>query len=816
MPEKLNTIAGPGWEDIPGQEAELPNPPEQEEKPKTEEEIKNETLNARKGPASQFLEELRDDTNSDLEQDRKKLKSLTGKRKSSKEARIGILETRIRDAETALEPLNERGEIEPAVNFIQKAISEHADSFREGHTLVFAPIDKKFFEYIRGTVEAISSKAGTGVVLSEREIEIFEDYLKTVKEKTNKKSEADILKEKIEALRTQGVAESETVAISSDVEPTQIKPEAPVIPVPERKPVQADTETKPEAETPPEFNEFSFISESTKGLVDGLLGKKIEAGETPKILLGLNEKKKKIEAQLSVETDENIKKELLAKKRTICEGIIEIASERDGKDIREEIKGEEQKQLEISIAASGFKSMENYERTMRDRYYNEIILGSNLSGEQRKALIKDGEIVVSNWPSSIILGKEEVATCIRMGTDVFKTKRAGFLPGFSKKIVTIDKIIDKKTGKEGRGPVGYKDIGGFERRLKTSPERASMEEEIKQKIEQRKKEIIDKGITDFVLNKKVSEIVAPLEEEEANKKWESSAPEFSENPDETASLKIETPEDQLEKLNQLRYGWEQANRLFRALKENKKINIGGGEILNPENEEERKKIEEEMAVFSEEIIRVANEISGRSLRREFWQNKFKEGEIVAEKPTDFEKEEFRPEFRKWLTIEVQKIYKTSIKELKDVKKIALKNTRSPEKVLRELGKNLPNEKEYVSKNLEEEKKDVIDKYMREFLHKTNFSSDVLRYLTDNQNVITEDALAFALESGYDIEELRNAMVSRKWIVAGKGKVKIGEKSVDQKELQKQFENAKKKFSRRVLNEAIKRLKFDYSTGNLKK
>ncbi len=859
--------------------AEPSEPPEQSEKPKTEEEIKIETLNVRKGPASQFLEELRDDANNDLEQDRKKLKGLTGKRKSSKEVRIDILENRMRDAETALNSLNESGQIEPVVDFIQKIINEHSDSLKEGHVRVFAPLDRKIFVYIKNTVEAVASKAGMGVVLPEEEIKVFENYLKQIKEKTDKKSEADVLIKNIETFKVQmvavkpssekgepgfGSAKMEALTIGKETfnkgdrivykmkrgevagvvqgfehkkngdiksiiflkdgeknfitikkadflkrNPKKSGGEAPetiaatapesetvaadalVIPVPERKPIQADTEIKPEAEKTP-MEKW-----------DGLIAKQKEIIE--KISRG----------ELSKEDGENQKKavswEIIKQGCKITGEDFEKAMQ----DIRDAAEHQFLKSIKAQFKDPGKPEMtdeaalKKYQEGEEKRFIAEgapvwckgIINGeNNLSPEQRKSLLEKGEIGIGG---RITLEKEDAAVLIKLGLDITKIKRGGLFG------LGANFTIGDETKKEH-----FENINELNNYI-AEKKQEFFKEEAEKNAKTGKEEIISTAIEQYVLDQKIKELHDnfPVQKE--------SPPEFSENPNETASLKIESPDERLDKLNQLRYGWEQANRLSQALRENKKINIGGGEILNPENKEERKKIEEEMAVFSEEIIRVANEISRRSLRREFWQNKFKEGEIAAEKPTDFEKEEFRPEFRKWLTIEVKNIYKTSIEELKEQakvsgKKVALKDTRSPEKVLRELGKNLPNEKEYVSKNLEEEKKDVIDKYMREFLHKTDFSAEVLRYLTDNQNVTTEDALAFALESGYDIEELRNAMVSRKWVVAGKGKVKIGEKSVDQKELQYQFEQAKQKFSERVLTEAITRLKFDYSTGNLKK
>lgn len=476
--------------------------------------------------------------------------------------------------------------------------------------------------------------------------------------------------------------QAEEYFASLKTEPEQEKPEADLDAKkvqPEKKkrgrPKKVENEVKPAAE-PAETPtvEISGLAEPTVEIKS-----EPEKQEPPDVIKSLNEEKKKVEAQISVETDENVKIELLRQKRNICEQIIEAFSKKTGKNIREEIKKEEQKQLEISVSASGFKNMENYERTMRDRYLNEIILASNLSSEQKNGLIKEGEIIVSNWPSIIVLDKEELSVCIRMGIDVNKIK--GSL--FSKKI----KIIKKGAPNEADN------LNDFEKILKASQEMAQINEEARQKIEQRKNEIIDKGVTDFVLNKKVAEIMGSVEEDEDNKKWEElekkwkeGAPEFSENPKETRSLKIETPDDQLKNLESLRASWDQTNIISIALKENKKATLPDGEVLDPNKEEDRALLENAKNSLSDEIINIAGKISGRNLR--------KEAETAVNYDPDKKDLIKQKEFRDWLTKEVQKIYEKSIEELKIVaqvsgKNIALKDIRPPQKIKEEIEKKYP-------------------------------------------------------------------------------------------------------------------------------
>jgi len=111
-----------------------------------------------------------------------------------------------------------------------------------------------------------------------------------------------------------------------------------------------------------------------------------------------------------------------------------------------------------------------------------------------------------------------------------------------------------------------------------------------------------------------------------------------------------------------------------------------GEVLDPNNEENRKLLEDAKNSLSDEIINIAGKISGRNLRKE----------AAAAVNYDLEQKdpEKQNEFRDWLTKEVQKIYENSMEELKKVaqvseKKITLEDLRPPKKIQEEIEKKYP-------------------------------------------------------------------------------------------------------------------------------
>jgi len=106
-----------------------------------------------------------------------------------------------------------------------------------------------------------------------------------------------------------------------------------------------------------------------------------------------------------------------------------------------------------------------------------------------------------------------------------------------------------------------------------------------------------------------------------------------------------------------------------------------------------------------------------------------------------------------------------------------------------------------AENFEQRKKALKDEYMNDSVGRVDFNDDVLRYLLGNENLGIEDAMIFAKESGYNVNDLRTALVRKKWILFGKNIVKIGEKDVDQVELQRRFEEVKKEFNQKIESQA---------------
>ena len=302
-----------------------------------------------------------------------------------------------------------------------------------------------------------------------------------------------------------------------------------------------------------------------------------ETESAPEIIKGLAEKKKKIELDLSKAIDEETKKILLEEKRAISDAIIEVASERDGRDIKEDLKVEEQRQFEITLASMG-KTEEDHKRAVRDKYYNEIIQSSSLPEEQKKEIIKSGEMIVGPFYRQIILGREDVATCIMAGVDPLKIKHAGFL-GLSKKIRGI--FIKNEKGEEEEKEAA--DINKFNEYLITTTGRAIMEKEIKQRIEQRKKQIIEETeIAYFARERIVQKILNSLPQPEIQP-----APALDGEDTMPPVEKIEKPVEEIEEHKTVfNYFTDINNSLWKKYREGKETYKGAQGVYGREKLEE--------------------------------------------------------------------------------------------------------------------------------------------------------------------------------------------------------------------------------------
>jgi hypothetical protein len=147
------------------------------------------------------------------------------------------------------------------------------------------------------------------------------------------------------------------------------------------------------------------------------------------------------------------------------------------------------------------------------------------------------------------------------------------------------------------------------------------------------------------------------------------------------------PEAKLEKLNHLRNLWTNAERINKALKSDRVVDLGQ-EKLDAYLGADREKLLEMRGHLSDDIIDTADQLQDRNLRKEFWDKKFEEGKIASATPTEEEKDLFRREFREWITGQVKEIFNKSVKEVESAtgKKVKAKSEFS--KALESLGDEL--------------------------------------------------------------------------------------------------------------------------------
>jgi hypothetical protein len=327
----------------------------------------------------------------------------------------------------------------------------------------------------------------------------------------------------------------------------------------------------------------------------------------------LFDQKKEVEAKLSKAEAKAGKEELLQKKRELAQQILTEARQiPQFKDIEFEIQREQEKQWEQGIAASGYKSMDNYVKWHENVYYDEVIKGSSLSEKQKKEISEHGSIIVSNWPKTIELEKGDVAIALKMGIDINTIKGPQWWNLFSKKVQVGDRVFDN-IGKLNEYFVQGKvdKING----------------EIVNRVGVRKREIIEKS-SDPIIDDKIQKLMKSLFGPKEASKQEKSV------------------EDRLGLLGKLRGDWNKANEIHAALKDkNWKIKTQDGKLII--GSEAKVQMEQRLGELSEDIIKAAGQIEGRNLKKE------------AIKATGYKLDrdpEKQKEYRQWLTDEVRKIF----------------------------------------------------------------------------------------------------------------------------------------------------------------
>jgi len=401
--------------------------------------------------------------------------------------------------------------------------------------------------------------------------------------------------------------------------------------------------TKPEGEKNPPFDEYikkqlEIIEEKQKkgeelsGAEKVIWAKTAERrGET---LVTLNDRKKEVEEQLSKTEDKKEKERLLEEKRKISDEIIEKASGLLGRDLAKEIEEEKEEQWKKSIAASGYKSMDGYKEWHKKNYCIEVVKNSSLSEEQKEDLLSDGFMVVSNWPKTIELTVEDVAVALKKGLDISQIKGKGRIPFVSKKIVADGRLFDS--------------INDFNKFLAKESE-ALIDPEVQEKMEQRKKEIIEKGASDAIVDDKIKKAMDLLFKKENSpaKAEQKNIPEKQTT--ETEPLSVT---ERLALLSDLRSSWKSAEKIDQALKTGKDLKINDKETLDLKMKLDV--IEEMRGVKSDDIIDIAEKLTGRNLKKEA---------IIATGYGLDKKPKKQKEYQRWLTDEVKKIFETNVAQI---------------------------------------------------------------------------------------------------------------------------------------------------------
>ena len=365
-----------------------------------------------------------------------------------------------------------------------------------------------------------------------------------------------------------------------------------------------------------------------------------------KEIQSLFDAKEEVESKLSRVEDEGEAKELKIKKQIFAEQIIKTASKLpEFKDIELEIANEKEKEWQKSIAISGYKTLDGYKKWHEQTYLIEIIKNSNLSDDQKEEILKEGGATNGNWFDPVKLNMEQVAVATKIGLDITKIKHLRWWNPFSEKIRA--------------GENNFKNMEDFNIYLDKKRSELLIDVEIEKRVQQRKNEIIEKNSVP-ILDNKINKIIDKFKSDE--KKSQAKPQERIKTMEESLKVFENKPEAKLEKLNYLQNIWTNAERIDKALKFDRVVNLGQ-EKIDPNLGADRARLLEMRGRLSDDIISTADQLQGRDLRKEFWDTKFKEKKIVSANPTKEERNLFRQEFREWITDQVKEIFTESIKEV---------------------------------------------------------------------------------------------------------------------------------------------------------
>jgi len=333
--------------------------------------------------------------------------------------------------------------------------------------------------------------------------------------------------------------------------------------------------------------------------------------------------KQGIESKLSKAEDPEEKQRLLKEKKEMADMIIDYAAQLpEFKNIKEEIKKEQDSDWEQAIMISGYKNLRNYKDWHEKSYLIEEVKNSEtLSDDQKDQIMQGKNVIVGGWFRNFELSGGQVAICLKAGIDVNQIRRKSWWNPLTKRI--------RVNG------MNFKNKEEFEKYLAKEEQRVVMPE-VEKRMEKRKQEIIEKS-SEPIIDNKIDKIIERLQ----------------------AGSKEISVSEKIKLFDYLSADLDRAKKIDIALKKNKKLMIESGKILNPEIQ--RSEMEDMSEYLSNEIIRIAERLSGRD-----------KGDLVQEAALapgyDFDKEQKKQKvFRKWITLEIEKILKNTREELKGAK-----------------------------------------------------------------------------------------------------------------------------------------------------
>jgi hypothetical protein len=350
----------------------------------------------------------------------------------------------------------------------------------------------------------------------------------------------------------------------------------------------------------------------------------VKESDPKEILRALIDDREAVIAELSKESDPKKIETLREKKKDLSDIIIGSASKTLGKDFNAEIEQDMEKDWPRFIAAKGFRNEEIYNQQIEKNQGDELIKRSNLSKDQELALLHGLEIRSTPFLRGVELSKKEVLGALAMGIDIKKVRYKGF---FSSKIVADGQVFENEDKFSEYLQAGIKK---FEDKV------LAKKKAEKQAVFQQNRE----AFAEHKIQKLVEELKGKKQEKEKVK-------------EKVVVVELpQTPEKKLETLNAIRFAWEQAEKVDNAIKTGKKIEVSKGEFLYPKIQE--KELIEAKGFLSDEIIKLAENLSGIKLKKE-----------AAEKTGyGFDKNpEKQKKYQKWLTKKVREIYRNEILKL---------------------------------------------------------------------------------------------------------------------------------------------------------